>query len=399
MLELLEEKKTTPKWLKHLQENSWELELLISGGAIFSLFKLSDLLLDYQFTLKMTSLLIGLDIYSIAAMLAIKMLTLGFCSHLLLRAFWLGMICINYVFPGGMGMRIAGSKTRLMATSYKEGDNLLEQIVKVDKACGMLLFVSVLSTAVIAGLVFILICLLTLPSVFIDNSILYANTILILLLLYIIDLFSFGLLRKTPYASKVIVPLFKVFDLLSFRYLYYKTLALYSSNVNRLRSFVGFLILITVSFFLVYDSMYSNMRWRIIGDSRTHRMSMAPDNNWTSYKIYMDEVERKGLKYSIPAIQSEIIKENVLKVFIPYSVWMDQGVEKDKLLSDYVSVQINDSTYTQVEWFNYLPKNKDQLGITTLIDIKHLPRGRHRVVVKRGKDEEATTIIPFWKDL
>ena len=27
----------TPSWLKNLQENSWELELLISGGAIFTL--------------------------------------------------------------------------------------------------------------------------------------------------------------------------------------------------------------------------------------------------------------------------------------------------------------------------------------------------------------------------
>ena len=30
-----------PKWLKQIMENSWELELLISGGAIFSLFQLS----------------------------------------------------------------------------------------------------------------------------------------------------------------------------------------------------------------------------------------------------------------------------------------------------------------------------------------------------------------------
>jgi len=36
-----------PKWLRRLQENSWEMELLISGGAIFSLFQLSDLYVDF----------------------------------------------------------------------------------------------------------------------------------------------------------------------------------------------------------------------------------------------------------------------------------------------------------------------------------------------------------------
>lgn len=31
-----------PKRLKQPQENSWELELLISGGVIFTLFQLSN---------------------------------------------------------------------------------------------------------------------------------------------------------------------------------------------------------------------------------------------------------------------------------------------------------------------------------------------------------------------
>ena len=38
-----EHKIPIPTWLQKIQDNSSELELLISGGAIFALFQLSDL--------------------------------------------------------------------------------------------------------------------------------------------------------------------------------------------------------------------------------------------------------------------------------------------------------------------------------------------------------------------
>jgi hypothetical protein len=41
-MEIKESAHKVPQWLKKLQENSWELELLISGRAIFSLFQLTD---------------------------------------------------------------------------------------------------------------------------------------------------------------------------------------------------------------------------------------------------------------------------------------------------------------------------------------------------------------------
>ncbi len=36
-----------PKWLRNIQENSWELELLISGGAIFSLLQIDDFYIQW----------------------------------------------------------------------------------------------------------------------------------------------------------------------------------------------------------------------------------------------------------------------------------------------------------------------------------------------------------------
>src|SRR5688572_6484682 len=94
--------KQTPQWLQDLQESSWELEFLISGGAIFTLIQASQFLTDSVQSLKITNALIGTDMLLIIATLGVQMLTLGFILHLSLRAFWVALVCANYVYPQGI---------------------------------------------------------------------------------------------------------------------------------------------------------------------------------------------------------------------------------------------------------------------------------------------------------
>ncbi|MBK9192531.1 MAG: hypothetical protein IPM77_14075 [Crocinitomicaceae bacterium] len=61
--------------MKNLQENSWELELLVSGGAIFSLIQMSDLYIDWIRTIKITTQIPGMSIILILGMFGIKILT------------------------------------------------------------------------------------------------------------------------------------------------------------------------------------------------------------------------------------------------------------------------------------------------------------------------------------
>ena len=84
-----------PEWLKKLQENLWNLELLISGGAIFSLFRFSDLFVEFIGTLRMTAHMPGAGPLLMVGQFGIKVLTLGFSLHLLLRAYWIALVCIN----------------------------------------------------------------------------------------------------------------------------------------------------------------------------------------------------------------------------------------------------------------------------------------------------------------
>ena len=73
-----------PSWLKQIMENSWELELLISGGAIFSLFQLSGNWVQwFESTVEFTVFL-GKDIILIIGTLGLE-ITIGFITHIIFR--------------------------------------------------------------------------------------------------------------------------------------------------------------------------------------------------------------------------------------------------------------------------------------------------------------------------
>jgi hypothetical protein len=91
-----------PNWLREIEENSWNLELLISGGAIFTLLQLPELFIEFAFTLKFTNSLPGTGLFIVLGMFSIRLLTVGFILNLLMRAYWLSLVCINYAQRKGI---------------------------------------------------------------------------------------------------------------------------------------------------------------------------------------------------------------------------------------------------------------------------------------------------------
>ena len=91
-----------PAWLKQIQENSWELELLISGGAIFSLFQLSGSWIIWVESTNEFTFFMGRNVILMIGTLGLELLKIGFITHIMLRALWLAMVCVNYFYPQGI---------------------------------------------------------------------------------------------------------------------------------------------------------------------------------------------------------------------------------------------------------------------------------------------------------
>lgn len=388
-----------PKWLKELQENSWNLELLISGGAIFTLFQLEGSFVDFMLGVKMISQFAGTSIFIFIGMLGLKILTLGFLGHIVLRAFWLSLVCINFVFPRGYG-KFKLSYKNPFKNNFVFGENLQKDIHEIDRAAGLIMYISVLTTLILLGFVLHVVLLITIPSMLIDSVYfsLYFKLVIVLMLIYYIDLFLFGLLRKVKYFSFFVYPFFRVFDVISLRIYYKNGLYLYSTNISKLKSLLGFTFMIVVALFLTYNAVHKIMLWPNISDARAHKFSMTENNIWSSPLFYRDIDIEKGVKRYVPSIQSEVISQNLLNLFVPYNIDYDNSLSQGDFLENAITVSIDDSLCSDLKWINNRQYDSDLLGIKCYVDISLLSRGMHILKIQSNAENSKAYAIPFWKD-
>ena len=133
-----------PKWLKKIQEHSWEAELLISGGAVFALISFSQSFIQLNYDIRNSASFTGLNEFTFLFMLAIKGLTLGFIIHLTLRGLWISLVCLDYTFPSGINFKKLTSDELYLKRARKF--NLIDQIIRIDHASGIIFFASFVFT-------------------------------------------------------------------------------------------------------------------------------------------------------------------------------------------------------------------------------------------------------------
>jgi len=381
-VESQEENKThhVPKWLKLIQENSWELELLISGGAIFTLFQVSDIWVQWLQSASFISFLPGRNMILLIGALGIEILKIGFISHLLLRAFWLSMVCINYAFPGGINKdKIKWKKP--FKISVKENEDLQSPIVKVDRYCGLVIYLSVISTFLLAGIVFGIFCLVTLPTIlFGELSGIYGIAVGSIFIFYVLDLLLGGLFRKIPYLSYLSFPFFSFFDILTFRVLYQKSAFLFFSNVPKIKFVISACLFFSFAITLSYLNTYRIMKWPNAFDSRQYKWQMS-DGVFISPNSYRN-TQRDGYHHYM-SIQSKIVHDNYLDLFIPYDVHADEILDlskkkkENRKLTQVFSISIDDSLYTDLSWNNQWSNSVNDIGISCFVPIGHLADGAH----------------------
>jgi len=90
------------KWLNKLQQESWQLELLISGVAIFALFESLKILPTYYPIVQeigATNLPVGV-IFNVALFIlhsGVKIFLINLIIHALIRSLWIGALGLRYV--------------------------------------------------------------------------------------------------------------------------------------------------------------------------------------------------------------------------------------------------------------------------------------------------------------
>lgn len=132
-------------------------------------------------------------------------------------------------------------------------------------------------------------------------------------------------------------------------------------------------------------------------------ISILDNRKYQTANIIMNEYEYENKlspeKWSQITIQSDIITDNYLKLFVPYS-WMDDTLidslkTKEKYFHSIFKISLNDSICNELSWTGIV-KTNGQKGIISVIDIERLGKGLNTLTVEKLNLNDAKK-IPFWK--
>lgn len=425
------ENNTEPKsWLQSLKEESWEAELLVSAIAIFGTFQLFDIIKwgtnFFIDVLNPDQYLIGYFIIAIG-LLAISILASMFLIHFFLRAYWIGLVGLNSVFPDYSIEDSAYSK--IYTKKILEGlPKLKDSIQKVDELCSVIFsaaFTILLMYAYMSIFVSIYLLVFNLLSEYVHTIVLLIPAFIIVFFLLVQFVITFiSNLKSNKEKEKLQILSYKVNSFVSkilygpFYKLILQVSMIFGSNFKKKKA----LIYLVLSFLFVGIFVFGNQIFKT-----NIFYLVAHKKYFNSTKIYSSfyKNDNKNNDFLLtPEIASDQIASKVLKVFIPtfkheeniqikfcgeYEGDSEKSFElrrKEnsnhllKCYKDYYKVYINGKKVD----VDFLRQNKHartaQKGVISYVDISNLKKGLQNLEIRKEYKETKISKwnIPFYKN-
>lgn len=437
-------------WLKKLQKESWNLELLISGFSIFLLIQSGEALTDFgryvQYHYGNQGSMIFALIFVGILRIAVLLLTINLVFHIILRGFWIGAIGLRSVQAKVDYEKLAYSDffTKVLKSKVKDLDSSL---AKLDRICSVIFSFTFLVVCMILSLFLTLIMFSFLSyginvSQDIENttirSILFVIGISVILLflfcslIYLIDTLSLGFFKRYKWLSKIYYPIFWFYGVITmaglYRSIYYHLVSHFPKS--KLRLFLFFYMVIPVlvpfhkiDFYQFYPDEWVDQRM----SSRVYE-DLFKDNTWIGRASIPSRIIEEGSLMPLFIRYNVAYNEDILSLcndytpskqgffFSGFSIGNglnlnDPGVteeDPEKLMNCLIrlyEVHIDDSLHTEQQYYFYTHPNQGEKGLQTVLDIQYLQRGSHKIQIKtKSLNDDGELIkedyiaIPFWID-
>jgi hypothetical protein len=425
------------KWLDQLQQESWELELLISGFAIFGLFMVY----------KPLSLSIKVAnneghtfqlIISIIAIIASSILIFNLLLHIILRGIWIGALGLRYV-SGDIDYEELNYSEKFTSYLKNKIGSFDKYIAILENYCSVLFAVSFLLIFYMLSVVLSFLYVAAIAQFLIDNEsyggvfniigIILLFVFLLGILLTLVDFIGQGILKKNKRISKFYFPVYWLFSYLTLSFLYRPLV--YNFLDNKFGKRLTFMLVPAYIAIMILTSVkYQNSNYLEIEKSSS--------SYYADSRNYDDMLSNDDDFVKIASIPSKVILDPYLKVFIDYTAKVEDQIfsynEKIKPKTDrrglnisyiftdnpYSNSKVRDSlTRAYLNTFNEMyivvidsmdydtnflitTNNKKYLGFETFLNIKDLSEGKHQLKIKRRKIKNKDTLIltrisiPFW---
>lgn len=432
-------------WIEPLRRHSWEIELLLTGFVLFGLFQIPETLelIQDKLWIKIGGesvfkyLLLGMPIRVL--LVGVRIMTFNLIVLLLLRGFWIGMIGLSSAFPEGIDHENLCFNERFANYLRKKSIDSEHIIIRLDNICSSIFALSFLLFFITISMALFAIQFqvfnsfgqwftgnITQGSVLqIPVSIAIAFVLIFYLLsgfLKLIDFISVGMLKRIgkKWFTKPYFFISRFISYLTLAFLYRPIYYYLVSNFPKkvIRIILIFYMVITIGMFFGL-SFNSHIYY--------------PQTNFSSYNLlphHYENLKSFGKDDHIitsPLIQSDVIKDNYIKLFIPYDInihnkllakcedlkpidqyfrakildigYRIKGSDVKKSLdcfSKVYSIAVDDSVYNNLKMLFYEHPNNNEKGIMTYIPIQNLNRGYHKLIIKEA--DEVSAIIHFWKE-
>jgi len=437
-MDIKNNKKDFAKWLETLQQESWQLELIISGFAIFLLLGAYEPIENWSYEVEQIKYLNPsfldnyLNLGSVLLFVTWYVLVVNLIIHVFLRGLWISTIGLRYV-SGDIDFDTLNFTTKFNQFLRKKITSFDHYIEQLEKVCSIIFAFTFLVLFTFISVLFAIFFIGSIPIVLEyfgiaeDSSLttFFQLSLTFLGLVYLLDFLSLGWLKKQKWLAKVYYPIYRLFSFITLSFLYRPLY--YNLIDNKFGRKVGLLVIPYL--FIVF--IVSLLKIDVYDYIPTYRAQQSLNR---SYYDDLRPPENVRLSASIP---SKYIDNGFVELFLPYiakrhhspiaEICPDlkpgntgimlvddatkkalDGVTTLTCLSSLYQIFINDSLRTDATYRFYTHAQRKEVGLLTILDVAYLPRGAHQLEVKskirlpwNQSDSlffNNKSIIPFWKE-
>jgi len=410
-------------WLKRIQEQSWEPEILISGIVLFGLVQFPPLIRHFQkyldsFSINAFSNGTADELLFAVLLTANYWLIAGFTIHLILRSVWVAFVGLSYVYRDGVNIEQLNYQEKFKKVLQKNSD-YTQSILKLEKVCSSVFAASFLIFMCTLGAFFFLLVVVAFIFFLIE---LYPNAInhvdswadLVLgwiALFYLIDFIGLGVIKRIPYVSKIYYPIYKLMSVLTLSPLYRNIYYGFISNHKKWKVGIAMTLFVVISAFAAENIRRDNQIFNtlIISDIDDDRFQMYHGH----YDNLMGDNPSKWIH-----LPSDVIDGDVLKVFLVMNSavqekWIVEACNYDSLMSiegiyedsvkmqcltSFYGLQIDEERYDADYYYHYKQRT-NQEGLLCYLDISDLSRGMHTISIyfKTTEEDRRYAQVEFFK--
>ncbi|TFG76325.1 MAG: hypothetical protein E4H26_04720 [Flavobacteriales bacterium] len=422
------------KWLDILQQESWQLELIISGFAIYGLFMIIDpiearnLEAENEGNMYLIFLFQGL-------LVSWYILTINLIAHVILRGLWIAAIGLRYV-SGDIDYEQLNYSPKFTNHLLKRVGSFDNYVATLEKYCSVIFAVTFLLVFYLLGLL-VITFLLTLLGLWFDKDdtadwVRYSVVVPLVFFLAIgmlitfIDFITQGWLKKRKWTTYIYYPVYWVFKYLTLSFLYRPMVYNFLDTKFGKRLSMIIVPLYLGLAILAGTGFSTSNYWD--KDLNSNSFTAGPNN-------YQDLISTNSSFADRAAIDSKVIDRSYLRVFVVYGSSIEDDVfyfnedlkpkedsrgiystfssgtlpwpQRGKTMKDYVKT-LEEMYILSVDSLDFKPQfvvaqnQQKQLGFETFLNMDSVDRGKHILKVARKDHAKDSTYmrtivnIPFW---